>query len=524
MNSTGRATSEETDYRPPATILGEISAVTQMDPTELAVAIPAPFAPELEWDDTVLPPAFTTLYSSMPRFEPVLTNSRSSSARGELVDLEVYQLLSGLKSRFGELERGELERLRSATNPYERVGNGPFLNRAAVKLANIDAVYHLTNHMGGLMNPRFSDPNFQYAVVADGPGGFVQYLQYRNTSATGYGITLQMPEGSKLNWDGEKLDYRYFKPYTGGVGRGDILVDGQGFVSHVLGETVSGVDLCTADGGFEVSGEEGYQNQEFLSSRLVMGEVAIALQVVRAEEEGEPSREAQTPEDRQGEGTTTTGAVRPGGHLLLKLLGSVTRVTSEILYILTQCFSKTSLFKPVSSRPGSSELYCICMFKRSSSRVQPWINILTSTLALYTETTMVEGFISGTSDEFVRWLRTENDRSTRLQVSTATHILQLAGLLQVSEGHQLRERREVDLFRCLVVWNLPGTTDVGLEESATTASRGSRGRRATRGETRDTRLPTAPISKYIPPTRSRGRRGGGYGQGPRERRQREYTG
>jgi hypothetical protein len=53
----------------------------------------------------------------------------------------MFSIFSFLKSIFDVLEEEELRKARSRSNPFETIRGAFFLNRAAMKMANMDAVF-----------------------------------------------------------------------------------------------------------------------------------------------------------------------------------------------------------------------------------------------------------------------------------------------------------------------------------------------------------------------------------------------
>lgn len=76
----------------------------------------------------------------------------------------------------------DLRHARFRSNPYETIGSVIFLNRAAVKMANIDAVFDFN-----FTNPKKQNGEdavdkkeiLYFADVCAGPGGFSEYVLYR---------------------------------------------------------------------------------------------------------------------------------------------------------------------------------------------------------------------------------------------------------------------------------------------------------------------------------------------------------
>lgn len=97
--------------------------------------------------------------------------------------------LQQLKLGFEEIDRSIFHRIRSACNPAEALGSGPFLNRSAMKLANIDAISGVSDMPKARRRPLL------FADLCGGPGGFSEYLlrrrRHMGLGARGWGISLR---------------------------------------------------------------------------------------------------------------------------------------------------------------------------------------------------------------------------------------------------------------------------------------------------------------------------------------------
>lgn len=130
---------------------------------------------------------------------------------------------------------------RSKSNPFELIGKAFFINRSAVKLANLDSSCNLLGS---------TESAFHFADLCSGPGGFSDYITWKrgsNGRVYGYGITLRGP----LDFDPSLAIRRSFHVVYGPSGTGDICnpENMDAFVSKVVSGTGSqGVHLVTADG------------------------------------------------------------------------------------------------------------------------------------------------------------------------------------------------------------------------------------------------------------------------------------
>lgn len=87
-----------------------------------------------------------------------------------------------LQSIFDSLDDEDLRHARYRSNPYETIGSVIFLNRAAVKMANIDAVFDFNFTNPKKQNGEDAVDNKEILYFADvcaGPGGFSEYVLYR---------------------------------------------------------------------------------------------------------------------------------------------------------------------------------------------------------------------------------------------------------------------------------------------------------------------------------------------------------
>lgn len=332
-------------------------------------------------------------------------------------DIGRYQILGKVKDTYNT--EGYLE-ARNAMNPFEQIGNSIFINRAAIKLANIDAVHHVTNKIFTFDN-KSSDDTFTFCDVAAGPGGFTQYIQYRFPNAKGYGMTLRH---EKLDWNTRFLDMTRFTSFYGPDNTGNLYTNWNHFIKLVLKQYANGVDLVTGDGGFDLedaTDKTVFNKQEFLSSRLLLTQALVGI-----------------------------GCTRVHGTFVVKVFDTVTDVSAQILFILAQCFQHIIVFKPVSSRPANSERYVICMDRNPS--VETYFQLLSNAAAYYQDNAYISNLFSEPlPTKFEQWLTFNNMLSINNQLQAAQNILQYL------QGTQNSEIPAYDIHKFLIIWNLPDT-------------------------------------------------------------------
>lgn len=213
-------------------------------------------------------------------------------------------------------------------NPLGKL-NSPFIKRGII-LANIDAVFRLLDREGGYME-RFSPSPLVFCSLNDAPGGFTQYIQWRAPNAFGYGISAT-PEINGQAWKTDKLDTS--RVQLNGVascypddGSGDLVSNADQIVNWIkekalISPTVKiseliegrGVNLVIADG-------DTYQS--------VVAEILIGLRILWS-----------------------------NGNMVIRIPHLISRM-SQIIYMVALVFDSTTLFKPISSSPGSSELFLV---------------------------------------------------------------------------------------------------------------------------------------------------------------------
>jgi len=345
--------------------------------------------------------------------------------KGESVNVNLPILYADPK-RYGGLQRikdtfeqeGFLE-ARDETNPYEKIGRSIFINRAAVKIANIDSVHHVTKSIFTFDNQHSLSP-FTFCDIAAGPGGFTQYLQYRFPNSTGYGMTLR---SETLDWNRKIINMDKFTPFYGPDNSGNLYINSDPFISFLLSKEPKGVDLITADGGFELEDSNDktlIHRQEFLSSRLLINQVLIGITCTKV-----------------------------GGNFVVKVFDTVTQISAEILFVLAQCFESILIFKPITSRPANSERYVVC--NKRKEEVQQYYKLLSESVKMYTDTKYLESiFMDALPIQFTNWLRVSNEESINRQLGAAQNIL----LYLKGETPKITE---YNIAKYLIIWNIPDT-------------------------------------------------------------------
>jgi cap1 methyltransferase len=266
--------------------------------------------------------------------------------------------------------RQEFAEARRACNPMEVLGEGQwnglnsmFMNRSAIKLANIDAAlgFCLTRLPTTSQNGNNGNKIFVFADLCGAPGGFSEYIQWRCSTSSvpcrGYGMSLMgaNEHGRGLPWklDDNRSRQNCYHICHGADGTGDVqnwdnIVALQQMIRNddvsqihrpSITQTNDNTDcqidsgrvhLVVADGGLDAQRDS--ENQEQVAQKLIVCEVAAALTLLQTQ-----------------------------GTLVLKLFGFQTRVMRVVLRHLFLSFHDLIAIKPISSRPASAERYVVCV-------------------------------------------------------------------------------------------------------------------------------------------------------------------
>lgn len=177
--------------------------------------------------------------------------------------------------------------------------------------------------------------------LAEGPGGFIEAMTYLrfNDEDKYYGMTLLDTTNENVpGWKKSALFLRKNRNVIiekGKDGTGD-LYSPENFI-WCCDNYKNGIDLITADGGFDFSID--FNKQEALALRLIMSEVMYALVMQKK-----------------------------GGTLALKMFDTFLKSSVDIIFLLTCFYKSVYIMKPNTSRSANSEKYIICKgFKYSDT-------------------------------------------------------------------------------------------------------------------------------------------------------------
>ncbi|KAH9489440.1 Cap-specific mRNA (nucleoside-2'-O-)-methyltransferase 1, partial [Bulinus truncatus] len=340
------------------------------------------------------------------------------------------------KSVFDVLEPEEMRRARTRSNPYETIRGAFFLNRAAMKMANMDAIleFMFTNPKAANGEP-LVEPNelLYFADVCAGPGGFSEYVLWRTKGESkGFGLTLRGNNDFKLE-DFFAGPPEMFEPHYGVGGQdgdGDIFNPNNQaeFAKFVLANTDGkGVHFVMADGGFSVEGQENIQ--EVLSKQLYLCQFLVAIMILRT-----------------------------GGHFVCKLFDLFTPFSVGLVYLMNMIFEKVAIIKPVTSRPANSERYIVCKnLKSGKESVMQYFQTINTKLCHYMSSVSnddilhivpLETLIN--DDPFFTYIVNSNEKFSKIQA------INLKKIEIFTKNGDLYEARQPEVrTKCLEKWKIP---------------------------------------------------------------------
>jgi 23S rRNA U2552 (ribose-2'-O)-methylase RlmE/FtsJ len=230
------------------------------------------------------------------------------------------------------------ERNKKYLNPYEFINTNYDSNTSCVcSYKPISRAFFKMIEI--LNNYNFSFPkNMKSFHLAEGPGGFIEALQYyrNNENDKYYGITLL--EGTKdiPKWD--KIKHFLYKHPNIHIEKG---ADNTGNLynienlQYIYKNYKHSIDFITGDGGFDFSID--FNKQEENSLNLIISEVFFAINLQKK-----------------------------GGSFVCKVFDLFSYTMVQILYILSSCFEEVYIYKPETSRPANSEKYLVCMYYKDN--------------------------------------------------------------------------------------------------------------------------------------------------------------
>lgn len=256
-------------------------------------------------------------------------HSRDMTEETDYCDKQLVEEVFALRSSLDEYDSRKIKTARNRSNFFE-VKSDQFMNRAALKIANVDAAFGWSG-LCQLPGEEEDGELLYFVDVFGGPGGCSEYILWRNGGwkARGFGFSTRgdyefQPEYFRAV-SPETLDPFYGANDDGNLFHPDNI---RAFIDYVMAHTdQQGVHLLVCDGGFLLKNNA----QEVISKQLYLVLTMLAVSVIR-----------------------------PEGNAIIKFFDLYTPFSVGLIFILTRMYSKVSILKPSSSRPANSERYVVC--------------------------------------------------------------------------------------------------------------------------------------------------------------------
>ncbi|OAD78340.1 hypothetical protein PHYBLDRAFT_185181 [Phycomyces blakesleeanus NRRL 1555(-)] len=361
--------------------------------------------------------------------DQITANIRASGIKDKDDDFissaELIQKANALRETIRQAPAEPRSTARARSNPFESIGKSIFMNRAATKLAALDATFSLSSTS--------DNKPLVFADLCGGPGGFTEYLLWRVCSgggnAHGYGITLKMPdETDELNWQTGKFRSDAPLNFTiidGPDGSGNLYHEANilGFGSKIMSETSNqGVDLVVADGGFDFTGKE--EHQENYAQRLLLCEAITMLT-----------------------------CLKKGGTYVCKFFDMNEEFTADLVWLLYQLFEMVCITKPLTSRPANSERYLVCKqlrFQQPTGLINALMRVQ-NMMEHKPVMSFVKAAVLTEDEEFFDYVKMRNFKMLLKQINSLTQLdLHLKDPQRPLQFDQEAIRRQ-----CLAEWRLP---------------------------------------------------------------------
>ena len=267
------------------------------------------------------------------------------------INQTLQKYLKNIKSQIDECEL-VWDKYKKYTNPYEFIHSIVPNSRSAIcKYKPLSRSFFKMIELCHMLNilPNLPQNKCKSFHLAEGPGGFIEALVYlrKNPADLYYGMTLLEEHNQNVpGWRKSKqfLANNINVIIENGYDKKGDLMNPQNLL-HCLKHYKGDIDLITGDGGFDFSIH--YMSQETVSAPLILCQVifAIAMQ-------------------------------KKGGTFIIKMFDTFSKISLDILYLLSNIYESVYFTKPHTSRYANSEKYIVCKkFKLDDSCRQETINV-----------------------------------------------------------------------------------------------------------------------------------------------------
>lgn len=229
----------------------------------------------------------------------------------------------------------EWDKFKKYTNPYEFIHSIiPGTNYSISSLKPLSRSFYKMIEICNLLNILDDLPgSINSFHLAEGPGGFIEALVRlrNNTNDTYYGMTLI--QDTDINVPGWKKTNNFLLKNKnviiekGHDHRGDITNPDN--LMYCYNKYNGTMNIITADGGFDFTSD--FNNQENSMVKLILCQIAFAISIQKK-----------------------------GGTFIIKFFDTFSKLSVDMIYLLSLLYEEVNYVKPNTSRYGNSEKYIVC--------------------------------------------------------------------------------------------------------------------------------------------------------------------
>jgi 23S rRNA U2552 (ribose-2'-O)-methylase RlmE/FtsJ len=270
--------------------------------------------------------SFTNLIQSLHSYYD--TNSNN------IINKSLYKYLINIKTQIDSLPN-DWDKFKKYTNPYEYIHTIiPNTNQSVCNIKPLSRSFFKMIEICKLMHILELLPETCKSFhLAEGPGGFIEAFSYlrNNKNDTYYGMTLIDDNNSSIPGWKKSKQFLINNPNViieaGIDGTGNLMNTEN--LRNCYDKYNGSIDLVTGDGGFDFSID--YNQQESIVIKLLFCQISYAIAVQRE-----------------------------NGVFIIKFFDTFTKISLDLLYLLTNIYDKVYFVKPNTSRYANSEKYIVC--------------------------------------------------------------------------------------------------------------------------------------------------------------------
>tara|TARA_B100000902_G_scaffold400009_1_gene474514 strand:- start:1966 stop:3099 length:1134 start_codon:yes stop_codon:yes gene_type:complete len=262
-----------------------------------------------------------------------LNNFQCDNPENIIINKTLVIYLKKIKSEI-EKYSNEWDCFKKYINPYEYI-HTPINNQntSVSKLKPLSRSYYKMIEISHLLDIVKNLPkNCKTFHLAEGPGGFIEALCHmrKNTADNYIGMTLIDNDINVPSW---KKSLNFLKSNTNvyienGIDNTGNIMKKENLL-HCFKKYGNSMDLVTGDGGFDFSID--FNKQENISSKIIFCQIAFTIAIQKK-----------------------------GGSCILKFFDTFTKISIDMIYLLSLLYKEVFFVKPNTSRYANSEKYIIC--------------------------------------------------------------------------------------------------------------------------------------------------------------------